>query len=103
VYLALPYLGIVDDNSWLPSVSDTLLRDGLTIRPDNSYVGIGTTTPTEKLEVKGNIKTNAFTTGDIFFQKDGQTLWQMFEDEKGLYLKQLKTGKTYRLMLEEIK
>jgi hypothetical protein len=103
VYLALPYLGIVDDNSWLPSVSDTLLRDGLTIRPDNSNVGIGTTNPTEKLEVKGNIKTAAFTTGDIFFQKDGQTLWQMFEDEKGLYLKQLKTGKTYRLMLEEIK
>jgi len=26
----------------------------------------------------------------------------MFEDENGLYLKQIKTGKTYRLMLEEI-
>jgi len=68
----------------------------------NSKVGIGTLTPTETLEVNGNVKATAFKTGDIFFEKDGQTLWQMFEDENGLYLKQIKTGKTYRLMLEEI-
>jgi hypothetical protein len=68
----------------------------------NSKVGIGTSTPTEKLEVNGNVKATAFKTGDIFFEKDGQTLWQMFEDENGLYLKQIKTGKTYRLMLEEM-
>jgi hypothetical protein len=30
-----------------------------------------------------------------FFEKDGETLWQMFEDEHGLYVKHLKTGKTY--------
>jgi hypothetical protein len=102
VYLALPYLGVVDNDSWLPSVSDMLSRDGLTVRPDTSSVGIGTTTPTEKLQVNGNIKATAFKTGDIFFEKDGETLWQMFEDENGLYLKQLKTGKTFRLMLEEI-
>jgi hypothetical protein len=65
-------------------------------------VGIGTTAPSEKLEVAGNIKATAFKTGDIFFEKDGETLWQMFEDENGLYLKQIKTGKTYRLMLEEM-
>jgi len=63
----------------------------------NGNVGIGTKSPSEKLEVNGNIKT-----GDIFFEKDGETLWQLFEDENGLYLKQLKTGKTFRLMLEEI-
>ncbi|OAD23641.1 secreted protein [Candidatus Thiomargarita nelsonii] len=67
----------------------------------NGNVGIGTT-PTEKLQVAGNVKATAFKTGDIFFEKDGETLWQMFEDENGLYLKQIKTGKTFRLMLEEI-
>jgi len=102
VYLALPYLGVVDNDSWLPSVSDMLSRDGLTVRPDRSSVGIGTTTPSEKLEVNGNVKASAFKTGDIFFEKGGETLWQMYEDEKGLYLKQIKTGKTFRLMLEEI-
>ncbi|MDM8560676.1 hypothetical protein [Candidatus Parabeggiatoa sp. HSG14] len=66
-------------------------------------VGIATTDPTEKLQVNGNIKANAFKTGDIFFEKDGKTLWQMFEDEQGLYVKHIKTDKTYRLMLEEVK
>jgi hypothetical protein len=65
-------------------------------------VGIGTTSPTEKLQVNGNVKANAFKTGDIFFEKDGETLWQMFEDEYGLYVKQIKTGNIYRLMLEKV-
>jgi len=65
-------------------------------------VGIGTTNPGEKLDVNGKVKAKAFKTGDIFFEKDGQTLWQMFEDENGLYVKQIKTGKTYRLVLEEV-
>jgi len=69
---------------------------------EDGRVGIGITTPTEKLEVSGNIKANAFNTGDIFFEKDGKTLWQMFEDEHGLYVKHIKTGIVYRLMLEKI-
>ncbi|RKZ74731.1 MAG: hypothetical protein DRR19_29885 [Candidatus Parabeggiatoa sp. nov. 1] len=64
-------------------------------------VGIGTI-PTEKLQVNGNVKATAFKTGDIFFEKDGETLWQMFEDEHGLYVKHLKTGHTYRFVLEKI-
>ena len=68
----------------------------------NGNVGIGTAKPTEKLQVSGNIKANAFNTGDIFFEKDGKTLWQMFEDEQGLYVKHIKTGNVYRLMLEKI-
>jgi len=66
----------------------------------NANVGIGTTTPSEKLQVNGNVKATAFKTGDIFFEKNGETLWQMFQDENGLYVKQIKTGKTFRLMLE---
>jgi len=73
----------------------------MVFRP-NGNVGIGTVSPSHKLDVAGHVKAQAFTTGDIVFQKDGQKLWRMFEDENGLYLKQIKTGKTYRLMLEEI-
>ncbi|MCX6665347.1 MAG: hypothetical protein NT038_04715 [Euryarchaeota archaeon] len=40
-------------------------------------------------------------TGDIIFQKDGQKLWRMFEDENGLYLEQVKSGKTYQFVLTE--
>ena len=36
----------------------------------------------------------ALNLGDcIVFQKDGRKLWRMFEDEKGLYLENLSTGK----------
>ncbi|MBC2713210.1 MAG: hypothetical protein HGJ94_20125 [Desulfosarcina sp.] len=40
--------------------------------------------------------------GDIIFQKDQEKLWRMFEDENGLYVENMKTGKTYRLILQEI-
>jgi hypothetical protein len=65
-------------------------------------VGIGTTDPSEKLEVEGNVKAQGYITGDITFQKDENPLWRMYEDEDGLYLESLKTGKTYRFILEEV-
>jgi len=43
----------------------------------------------------------AYHTGDIFLQKDGKKLWRMFEDEDGLYLENLKTGKIYSFVLKE--
>jgi len=55
VYLALPYLSVVEDQSWLPSVSDMLYRDGLFIHPLTQNVGIGTTdTKGYKLAVNGD-------------------------------------------------
>jgi hypothetical protein len=43
VYLALPYVTVVEDQSWLPSVSDMLYRDGLYLNPVTQNVSIGTT------------------------------------------------------------
>ena len=65
-------------------------------------VGIGTATPTEKLEVAGNVKAQGWITGDITFQKGGESLWRMFEDEDGLYLESVRTGKLYRFVLQEV-
>jgi len=43
-----------------------------------------------------------FKTGDITFNKDGKPVWRMFEDENGLYVESLTTGKIYSVMLKEI-
>ncbi|AFD06642.1 prefoldin domain-containing protein [Solitalea canadensis] len=56
VYLALPHLSIEGANAWLPSVTDMISRNGLTILPQNGYVGIGTKTPKEELSVNGKIR-----------------------------------------------
>ena len=64
-------------------------------------VGIGTKDPLYELDVEGSIQANAYHTGDIFFQKDGEKLWRMFEDEQGLYVENLKTGRVYSFVLQD--
>lgn len=49
VYLALPYVTNVDNDTWLPSVSDMLSRHGLTIHPETGKVGLGLLSPEEKI------------------------------------------------------
>jgi hypothetical protein len=80
--------------------SGALIVSGKAVFSTN--VGIGTTEPKYKLDVEGYVQAHGFHTGDITFQKDGQKLWRMFEDENGLYLESLKTGKVYRFVLEEV-
>lgn len=57
---------------------------------------------TQALDPGDNVKVDSFLAGDIVFQKDDQKLWRLFEDEKGLYLENLQTGKVYRFVLEEV-
>lgn len=55
------------------------------------------------LKTNGDFRIDgSYLTGDIIFQKDGEELWRMFEDEEGLYAESLKTGKVYKFLLEEI-
>ena len=58
VYLALPHVSVVNSDSWLPSPTDMLSRNGLTISPKDNYIGIGTgnAQPTERLELNGSFK-----------------------------------------------
>ena len=65
-------------------------------------VGIGTTSPQYKLDVNGPVNASEFHVGDILFQKDGEKLWQMYEEVDGLYVKSMKTGKVYKFVLQEV-
>lgn len=78
-------------------------KDGNVIFDTKGYVGIGVQKPQAQLHVDGIVKASNINTGDIVFQKDGKKLWRMFEDEKGLYLENIKTLKVYSFVLKEVK
>ena len=65
-------------------------------------VGIGETSPQYKLDVNGPVNASEFHVGDILFQKDGEKLWQMYEEVDGLYVKSMRTGKVYKFVLQEV-
>ena len=54
-------------------------------------------------KLPANIQVGAVTTGDIHFEKDGKKLWRMFEDEEGVYLENIRSGKVYSFVLQELK
>jgi hypothetical protein len=56
-----------------------------------------------KLQVGGSVKAASFDTGDIVFNKGSKPVWRMYEDEDGLYVESLTTGRHFRVALEPIK
>jgi len=88
-------LGLFNDLVVGPS-GETLFADVST-----GNVGVGTATPSQKLHVDGYVRAKGYYTGDLFFQKDGQTLWRMYEDQAGLYVENIASGKKYDVVLRE--
>lgn len=64
-------------------------------------IGIYAKGPTYAGLFDGYVKATGYFTGDLFFQKDGQTLWRMFEDQAGLYVENVASGKKYDVVLRE--
>ncbi|MBI4209143.1 MAG: hypothetical protein HY538_05480 [Deltaproteobacteria bacterium] len=54
-----------------------------------------------RITSEGVVQAKAFETGDIIMKKNNEKLWRMFEDENGIYLESLKTGKIFKIVLEE--
>jgi uncharacterized protein YkvS len=83
MYVALPYVANLNTygtnkETWVPSIADSMSRNGLTIHPTTYNVGIGTTSPTSRLDVAYNSTGTALTvtqsgTGKIVDFKDGST------------------------------
>ena len=101
-------LDLEASNKWRFSVSPSnlFIRDmthsqDLMVITTTGNVGIGTISPQAKLDVEGTVQAHAFDTGDIIFRKDGKQLWRMFEDERGLYLENLKSGESSKVFLEK--
>ena len=67
----------------------------------SDLTAFGNSYPEQPVAVTERMPAGAIVVGDVIFQKGNQKLWRMFEDEEGLYVENLKTGKSYRLLLGE--
>lgn len=70
--------------------------DGLTV---NGFVGINTTNPGYELDVGGYVNANGYYTKDIVFEAEGMSVWRMHMDLYSLYLENLISGVTYRVIM----
>ena len=86
----------------LYSFSDSSSNQPQLVLVSSGNVGIGTESPSVKLEVNGKVRADEFLTGDIVFHKGDKPVWRMYEDEKGLYVQSLTTDKNYALVLDEM-
>ena len=81
--------------------SDGAVKSEVMRLKPSGNVGIGVAEPTERLEVAGNVKADAFVTSALVFQEAGENPLRLSLVGGGLYLKDLRTGKASRVFLEE--
>ena len=53
----------------------------------NSYVGIGTSTPSAKLDVRGSIRATSAGSTSLTLQEDGEEEWKVLAASSGLFIK----------------
>jgi len=80
---------------------DGLWKPRLVVQTDGK-VGIGTANPQETLQIEGRVKATSLLAGDVLFNQDGQPVWRLWADATGVFLRNLGTGKTYTVPLQEV-
>ena len=76
-------LKIFEKNSWESITGAVWVEEGKNIFCEGSKVGIGTATPSDELEVVGNVEANGFTINGVPLGTSSDTYWS--EEDGDIY------------------